>query len=314
MGFVRIFSAVAAFSQLFGCDTEAGSATTAGSAGRYEGDTIYVVTRHDERKCMAPMCGGWYVKAVNKTKTTCFDGTKAADCYVSEIDLSALELPALQNEQVGYGVLAGTVLVSGEYTDVGYNSAKLTGYKAFERRTDAAPTGTHYLLASSGIVCITTPCPSLQTTKLNSNEVKALTDVDFSRLALAPEELDATITSVYETGLVTSGIIKKDGNRKYLEVSQVFDTVESEIQYCLGNDDCPAEAHCDQSECLMPECPPDMSCPQVCYGDCEPGAPVNEASCANACGGTSIDASCYCDGECEYYGDCCSDYVEQCGA
>jgi len=312
MSFVRWFGVATVVGQLSACGAGSGSANEAASAGRYEGDYVYVVTRQDTRKCMAPMCGGVYFKAVNKTKTECADGTKQSECYVSEIDLSALELPALQADTVRNEAILGAVLVSGQYESVDYGVSKLKGYKAFERRTDAPATGTHYLLGSSGIVCVTTPCPSLQTTKLNSDDVKTLTDVDFSKLALSTDEYDATITAVFETGLVTSGIIKKSGNRKYLEVSQVFDTVESTTLFCLGHDDCPADSHCDTSECLMPECPPDMSCPQVCYGDCEPGAPVVESTCLDACGGPSVDASCYCDADCEYYGDCCSDYTAYC--
>ena len=89
-------------------DVETGDAARA-----LEADTIYVVTRQDFRKCAYPMCGGVFVKAVNKSKTTCLDGTKDVECYVADIDLAALELPEEQSIEVVSQARAGEVLLSG---------------------------------------------------------------------------------------------------------------------------------------------------------------------------------------------------------
>jgi len=35
-------------------------------------------------------------------------------------------------------------------------------------------------------------------------------------------------------------------------------------------------------------------------------------SCKNACGGQAANAACYCDAACAQYGDCCTDYQQQC--
>ena len=42
-------------------------------------DGTWYSVRRDYRKCMAPMCGGYWVKAMNQRKTQCVDGTRAEE-------------------------------------------------------------------------------------------------------------------------------------------------------------------------------------------------------------------------------------------
>lgn len=277
-------------------------------------DTVFVVTGQDFKKCAFPMCGGFFVKAVNATKTTCVDGTKAAQCYVAELDFTALGLSEQETADVRSQAIAGTVLLSGGLGKMdNFPQARLTVQKAFAQHTDAAPTGTFYSLGPSGIVCITTPCPSLNAHKLNASTVKPVTDVDFSAMGLTDQEISDALTTVQEKNLVLSGVIKTSGQKKKLVVSQYYETVEPSTQaLCLTDDACGADAHCDTSVCLS-NCAPGMVCPAVCYGQCVPGAPEPVGgSCVDACGDQSADASCWCDSACTYYGDCCSDYVSVC--
>jgi len=316
MSFLRASVGVTLFVSLAGCapgGVEPGvdEDSTSSDERALAGDTTYVVTRQDFKKCAYPMCGGVYVKAVNKAKTTCLDGTKQADCYVGDLDLSALGLPEEQASNVRSEAIGGNILLSGELAPL-MSVAKLVVHEAHDRRTEAAATGTFYRLESSGIVCITAPCPSVRARNLNSSSTKLLTDVDFTALGLSDEEASATMSTVFEKGLIMSGLIKTQGSKKMLVVSQIFDQVQPELQLCLSQDACGPDAHCDMSECLS-GCAPGMVCPAVCYGACKPGpAPEPGASCVDACGGAAADQSCYCDDACEYYGDCCGDYVSVC--
>ena len=45
--------------------------------GRPSNFGYFVVTRHDIRKCISPLCGGFFVKRVNQATTPCADGTQA---------------------------------------------------------------------------------------------------------------------------------------------------------------------------------------------------------------------------------------------
>jgi hypothetical protein len=218
-------------------------------------ENTYVVTRQDFRKCAYPMCGGVFVKAVNKAKTTCKDGTKQVDCYVAELDLAALGLPEAQAGEVRAAATAGEVLLKGSFGDV-LGIAKLVVDEARDRRTDATPTGTFYFLEASGITCITTPCPGVRARNLNSTSTKLLTDVDFTPMGLSDEEASATIGTIFTEGLVVSGLIKTSGSKKWISVSQVFDRVEPQQQLCLGDDACGAGSYCDMTECLSGCAPP----------------------------------------------------------
>jgi hypothetical protein len=286
------------------------------------GDTVYVVTRQDFRKCAFPMCGGVYVKAVNKAKTTCLDGTKQEECYVADFDMAALGLGETQAADVRAAITAGQVLLSGsivEVTDVApvpYAAVKVM--KAFSASTGSEVTGSYYTLAPNGITCIKAPCPSLDARKLNSTSVKQVTDVDFSALGVSAEQESAFLTTIFEKNLVVSGkLVTKTtsiGKQKIFHVSEVFSTVEpvASQQLCLSDDACGEGMYCDTSVCLS-NCQEGMVCPAVCYGACAAGDPAPAGnSCVDACGGSSADGSCYCDDSCEYYGDCCADYAPSC--
>ncbi|MBK6812501.1 MAG: hypothetical protein IPG81_27175 [Sandaracinaceae bacterium] len=53
-----------------------------GHARRGQHDRV----RIDERDCLPPACGGFFVQAVNQAETPCADGSMAAQCYVAELD------------------------------------------------------------------------------------------------------------------------------------------------------------------------------------------------------------------------------------
>lgn len=61
----------------------ADASTFSGTYGLYE-------VRPDERDCAWPMCGGYFVHAVNHAQTSCPDGTTDRWCYVVDIDWAAL--------------------------------------------------------------------------------------------------------------------------------------------------------------------------------------------------------------------------------
>jgi len=42
--------------------------------------------RPDYRRCVSPLCGGYFVKRVNQSRTRCVNGRLMSECYVAEID------------------------------------------------------------------------------------------------------------------------------------------------------------------------------------------------------------------------------------
>src|SRR6266550_2001764 len=47
--------------------------------------TFYSV-RQDLRRCVSPLCGGYFVKRVNMPSTRCANGRSMSECYVAGID------------------------------------------------------------------------------------------------------------------------------------------------------------------------------------------------------------------------------------
>jgi len=46
----------------------------------------YYSFRQDYRKCMSPLCGGYFVSRVNRDYTQCIDGSWQQECYVAALD------------------------------------------------------------------------------------------------------------------------------------------------------------------------------------------------------------------------------------
>jgi hypothetical protein len=303
MSFRTILTAAVCLSSLAACAPESPVGSTEADdteASAVAVDTVYVVTRQDFRKCAFPMCGGVFVKAVNKEKTKCFDGSKQPECYVADIDASALGLSGKQAEEIELAIREGKVLLSGElasFDDLGEahaDFAKLVVHKGFDAQTDNDATGTFYLVEPSGITCIKAPCPNFHARKLNSTaSAKQVTDIDVSALGLSDEETSELMNAAFTSSLIVSGTLKPPTSSgvKKLVVSQYFSTVEPETQLCMSNSECGADAHCDFTECLSP-CKPGQVCPAVCYGACVPGGqtcPGGGEICEALCTGGDID-------------------------
>ncbi len=84
----------------------------------------YLSLRRDLRRCAAPMCGGFFVARTNRLTTECADGSRSRECYVAELDFSALGLSAEQVASVnaspeGFVLRGEIVSQSSELGDVG---------------------------------------------------------------------------------------------------------------------------------------------------------------------------------------------------
>lgn len=133
----------------------------------------FIVTRRDYRRCVAPLCGGFYVKRVNEAKTRCADGSLQPECYVSSIQLSGIGLSAREESELRAAVEGGKALIKARTYKTKWNGVTLGTLKANEGwvsatgSIDATFDGTFYRAADNGIRCITAPCPSTTAYPLN---------------------------------------------------------------------------------------------------------------------------------------------------
>ncbi|MCU0664148.1 MAG: hypothetical protein MUC50_17695, partial [Myxococcota bacterium] len=179
----------------------------AGSASGY-----YSLTR-DMRKCMYPMCGGYYLTAVNQTRMRCVDGSLQKSCYVADADFSAIKLPGSDFDAlfsrvnsklvVFHGTVESNVIEGrGDY-------GRLVADKVYSAVTDKLP-GTYepiYFAMDNGIRCIKAPCLSIDDVKVNTNSApRSVMDVDFSGVQGATQEQrDAASMALYEAGVLVAG-------------------------------------------------------------------------------------------------------------
>lgn len=155
----------------------------------------YAVTRRDFRKCVSPICGGWYVKRVNAATTQCADGSKQAECYVSAIQLTGIGLSDREETEFRAAVESGKALIKARVYKKKFNGTYYGTLKANEGwlgATGSTPDGTFYRAADNGIRCITTPCPSTTVAQLNGNDSYNVIKVNLANTATpaSQESLD----------------------------------------------------------------------------------------------------------------------------
>lgn len=168
----------------------------------------FIVTRPDYRKCMSPMCGGFFVKRVNATKTRCMDGTYQTECYVAAVDMSGAGLSDGVASEFEYKLEQGQGLVRASFSKNPQNAkyANLKVAEAWEGATGKKPTGTFYRAADNGIRCITAPCPSTSAFKLNSMQSTKIKSVSLVGSGAPQDQIDDALAQVgTETGILVSG-------------------------------------------------------------------------------------------------------------
>jgi hypothetical protein len=176
--------------------------------------SYYVVTQADMRKCASPMCGGYFVKSVNQPLTRCSDGTFKKECHAFTLNTEALgwsdDQRALFNEQFASGkaVVRGKLAVGAVPMSDTIKGDVLTITEAWQGQALSKPTGVFYSVKSTGIVCITAPCPSLGATPLNVPLAKTTNpDLDLAASGAGEEALAAAGQALFDTGILTAGTI-----------------------------------------------------------------------------------------------------------
>jgi hypothetical protein len=157
-------------------------------------DSYMVVTRQDTRKCMYPICGGYFVKNVNKSTTRCADGTLQRECHAVQLNTLALGWTPEQQSAFEEQLALGKAMVKGylEPAPAGlYTAEQLKVTEAWQGQGKRKAAGTWYSAYNTGIVCIKAPCPSFAASKLNAGgKLPAPTinpDLDLSSLTGATE-------------------------------------------------------------------------------------------------------------------------------
>lgn len=237
--------------------------------------TAYTIEK-DYRRCVSPLCGGYWVEAANRRATRCADGSNAQRCYVAEVDWSALGLSQSQQSTLidkaasGQAIIVGRV-VSRVFRGFG-NLGALTPERAWQAANAQAPTGQLLKVRDLGIRCVTTPCFSMQADLLNQFTRNRISGLNLSPVGASRDQLAAASDALADGDLLVAGAIRNDPvtSRRHrpgrtLTASQFYLPVEP-VQ-CTVNSDCTISSYDEpvatRADCYCVLCPGPVGVTQV---------------------------------------------------
>lgn len=296
--------------------------------GSAESSTYYTA-RPDYRRCAWPFCGGFWVSEVNHEETTCADGSTAAECYVTDLDLASLGL----NDRDA-GDLRGaldTTIFRGEMGSAVVAERDITVFvasEAWQPLTDGAPVGDFFKVVDNGIRCFTTPCYTQEAAFLNYPWWFTLDRLETRGVGATDDELATAFETLATDGVLVAGWARARFTRTdvflRIRASQIYLPVrprpaEPTGVMCGGfaGIRCPGEGACmdDPSDGCDPaaggadcsgicQCYARSEChvgdhfdasPEVCA--CVPDAPITPCATVRCAAGTTcevVDGSAYC--------------------
>lgn len=177
--------------------------------GEIGGSRYYIFARADMRLCPSPLCGGVFVREVNRLFTRCGDGKFRRDCYVAGIDTSSLGLS--ENRAFSFLTLFGQGLgiLKGSFSPLASpfeGLFELTAEEAWEAQSRSHEKGFSYLFMDNGIRCFVAPCPSIDEAKLNSPMKRRISGLDLTRTGAAEEAVADGYESLVTHGVIASGL------------------------------------------------------------------------------------------------------------
>jgi hypothetical protein len=182
----------------------------------------YYTIAPDYRRCIFPYCGGWWLTKVNSYSLTAeadvLDSsiipTPSDPIYVVEIDYAALGLSKDEIYEFERNIYNGRAFIRGElkpYTGIksgwGWqNLRNLAATGTWLAANDNAAIGPYLNVKSTGIVCITTPCPYYKANVLNSSYSTEVHELNFERANLTNEQMALAWRALSQNGLIMTGV------------------------------------------------------------------------------------------------------------
>lgn len=171
---------------------------------------VTYIVKPDYRKCAFPMCGGWFLTPVNQYSLTLQTEDEAYasaallpnSIYVAYINYKRMGLTAKQIEELQAAIRAEQALLKG---NVDVRSKTLIATNAWVGANKNTAVGPYLNVTSTGIVCITTPCPYFKANVINTNYSTEFHDLSFEKSGLDDNQILQAWTAISTGGLVLTG-------------------------------------------------------------------------------------------------------------
>lgn len=184
----------------------------------------YFLVRQDRRRCISPLCGGYFVKRVNQSRTRCANGRWMSECYVAEIDWNGQ-----QEVDPGKALVRGDV-VARRFPRFG-NLGALRVTESWQSSSDRPATGTFFRVRDRGVRCITHPCLSHTARRLNLNVTTNVAGVDLAAADADGSEAAAAMTN--PEGVMVAGYFSPvrgpAGRAQTLKATKFYMRLGSEV-------------------------------------------------------------------------------------
>jgi hypothetical protein len=190
-------------------------------------DTLLMVIGRDTRRCVSPLCGGYFVRDLNSS---------APQTYVSGFDFSQSQLSEPDIERV-YSAPGNELVLLGRLgtAESRFKTRPLIIKEAYLGLPQVAfsKRDSFYTVNAVRKVCNTTPCANLLATRVNrTTGHTAVTEVDVSRALKTLVSNDWVLSKVQIGRAVVAGRTVRSGAKMVLEASQVFIQLPERIQSC----------------------------------------------------------------------------------
>jgi hypothetical protein len=167
--------------------------------GAIDGSYTYFEIWRDMRKCVSPLCGGFYLHRVNRSSTVCHNGATSFNCYTPELDWSEAQLSeelqgalleAAQEDAMSTGAVA---LVRGrfapqQYTGFG-NMGRFVVTEAWVAEGEGVSDGVFARVHDNGVRCIQAPCATITEKGLNTSNKANIHGLDFEVGGFAEDQI-----------------------------------------------------------------------------------------------------------------------------
>lgn len=179
----------------------------------------YYTIEPDNRYCPSPYCGGWWLTKVNQYSITADESVLDSSVvpivpnpiYVAKIDYSVLGLTDREIAEFQNNIYQGRAFIRGVlrpypspwwYKDL----QQLTATGTWLAANDNRPIGPYMNVKSSGIVCITTPCPYYELAVLNTNYSSLFHELNLAHAGLTDRQTEMAWAEVADDGLIITGV------------------------------------------------------------------------------------------------------------